>query len=68
MNPQNPNGVIEHTVSTDSQGVWTDFVSFKYNTTSTNNNANEWNARAFYDGDGEHAPSSSNTVHFFLGD
>jgi hypothetical protein len=68
VNPQNPNGVIEHTVTTDGQGVWNDQVSFQYNTTSTNNNANEWNAKAYFDGDTDNAPSESNNVHFFLGD
>ena len=68
VNAQNPNGTIQHTVTTDAQGNWTDQVNFAYNTTSTNNDANEWNAKAFYDGDVDHAPSQSNQVHFFLGD
>ena len=63
--PQNPNGTIQHTVTTDAQGNWTDHVNFAYNTTSTSNDANEWTATAFYDGDIDHAPSQSNQVHFF---
>jgi hypothetical protein len=61
--PLNPNGVIEHTVTTNAQGVWNDEVSFQYYNPDTG-----WTAKAFYDGDTDHAPSESNTVQFNVGD
>ena len=32
------------------------------------NNSNNWTAKAFYDGDTDHAPSESNTIQFNVGD
>ena len=61
--PSNPNGTIQHTVPTDSQGVWKDEVDFVYYNPNP-----RWTARAFYDGDDTHAPSQSNVVQFSVGD
>jgi hypothetical protein len=61
--PQDPNGTIEHTVTTGQRGVWTDQVNFTYY------NGNEiWTAQAFFDGDDAHASSESNKVQFTVGD
>ena len=61
--PQNPNGVIQHTVPVDAQGVWQDDVDFQYYNPNTG-----WTAKAFYDGNIARAPSESNTIQFSVGD
>ncbi|HMJ97371.1 MAG TPA: C25 family cysteine peptidase, partial [Thermoleophilaceae bacterium] len=61
--PQDPNGVIEHTVTVDAKGLWHDDLHPQFY------NGNEfWTAKAFYDGDVDHAPSESNTIQFTVGD
>ncbi len=60
--PQNPNGVIEHTVTIDANGEWHDDVDFQYHAPTG------WTAKAFYDGDADHAASESNTIQFNVGD
>ena len=60
--PQNPNGVIEHTVTTDANGDWNDEVNFAFWPKTG------WTAKAFFDGDTDHAPSESNLVRFSVGD
>jgi hypothetical protein len=62
-NPQNVNGTITHTVTTDEKGVWQDQVNFVYD-----NNSQTWTAKAFFDGNANYAGSESNTVQFFVGD
>jgi peptidase C25-like protein len=67
--PTHPNGTIEHTVTTNAQGVWNDEVNFSYYFNPNNpNNSNNWTAKAFYDGDTDRAPSQSNTIQFTVGD
>jgi hypothetical protein len=60
---ENPNGVIEHTVTIDAKGQWHDDVDFQYY-----NPNHGWTANAFYDGDADHAPSESNTIQFSVND
>ena len=60
--PNNPTGTIEHTVTTDSQGFWTDQANFVYH------QPDGWTAKAYFDGDDAHASSESNTVKFTVGD
>jgi hypothetical protein len=64
--PTNPTGTVEHTVTTDANGGWSDQVAFTYN--QNNNQNNDWSAQAFFDGDTQYAPSSSNVVTFEVGD
>jgi hypothetical protein len=67
--PTHPNGTMEHTVTTDAEGVWRDEASFTYYFNPNNpNNSNKWTAKAFYDGDSSHLPSESNTIQFLVGD
>ena len=64
-----PQGTISHTVTTNDQGVWNDEVNFTYYFNPSNpNNSNNWMAKAFYDGDTDHAPSESSSVRFVVGD
>jgi Peptidase family C25 len=60
---KNPNGVIEHTVAVDAKGQWHDDVDFVFYGPDVG-----WTAKAFYDGDTDHAPSESNTIQFNVGD
>jgi Peptidase family C25/Propeptide_C25 len=60
--PQNPNGVIQHSVTTDANGNWSDQVNFTFWPETG------WTAKAFFDGDTDHAPSESNVVRFSVGD
>jgi hypothetical protein len=60
--PSNPNGVIEHTVTTAANGAWNDEVNFTFWPKTG------WTAKAFFDGDTDHAPSESNLVRFSVGD
>jgi hypothetical protein len=60
--PSNPNGVIEHTVTTNANGGWNDEVNFVFWPKPG------WTAKAFFDGDTDHAPSESNLVQFSVGD
>jgi hypothetical protein len=60
---KNPNGTIQHTVTTDAQGMWKDQVNFVYYNPDTG-----WTAKAFFDGDADHMGSESNTVQFSVGD
>jgi hypothetical protein len=64
--PTNPTGTVEHTVTTDARGGWSDQVAFIYN--QNNNQNNDWSAQAFFDGDSVYAPSQSNVVTFQVGD
>jgi hypothetical protein len=67
--PTHPQGTITHTVTPNAQGVWNDDVDFRYYFNPNNpNNSNNWSAKAFYDGDADHAPSQSNSAQFTVSD
>jgi hypothetical protein len=61
-----PRSSFERTATTAADGSWADHAPFPFNV--SNFGTNNWSARAYFDGDLDHAPSASNTVQFTVGD
>jgi hypothetical protein len=57
-----PGSTTTQTVTTAANGGFTDHFDF------SNQYPSHWKVQAFFDGDGDHAASSSNTVEFDIGD
>jgi hypothetical protein len=59
----NPQSAFTHTASTNGSGAYSDVATFGFN----GNQSNAWQAQAFFDGDGDHASSSSSAQSFTVG-